>query len=207
MPSAAPRPLRQCLVCLDNIEHGEGIRLECGHDEFHHECIIEWCKHIRAARNRHNWTVEHCPKCRTFINSDMTRISGMDATGNHVIVLVDRDNRASMDNAVTWSGVYDNPDAIIDDFFGKDAVHLMFERYSFVLDRALYFSYSKDRDTRLDLIHSFTFYPQDHEDDALINRLIDTTSASLHVKTSVTHRPINLRFWLSLLWSQARAVQ
>lgn len=195
------------MVCLEDIQPGEGIRLPCGHDEFHHECIVAWCAHIRSVRNKHNWTVEHCPKCRAFIADDMTRISGKNATGDHVVVLVDRENRASGDNAVTWSEPYDNPDSIIDDFFGEEAVHLMFERYSFTLDRSLYFSYSKDWTTRQDLIHSFTYYPQDHEDDVVISRLIDTTSANLHVKTSVTHRPINLRLWLSLSWSQSRSIQ
>ena len=52
---------------MTKVEQTGGIRLECGHDSFHLECVKAWVK-----------TSGQCPCCRTEVSEKLRNIMGIE---------------------------------------------------------------------------------------------------------------------------------
>ncbi len=182
------------------------IRLGCGH-VFHHGCVKKWCARVRIVQLDRSmgeaWTSEHCPLCRCPIDDQLTRITG-DGT-----ILVGRDFRVSCDGGAHWSDEYNDIDAILADHFTKPV--LRFERYSPARDHTFYHAVGESEEECRALIRAFTFFPQYHDNDDHVHRLVDgiPNDILLHFNRPSRETPlvVKARFWLSLVWVKNREMR
>ena len=190
----------ECAICLEDINNDDMIELQCNH-KFHHECIINLCCNIRQSRNQNinEWMIELCPLCRTPITDDYTRICGQTDDGSPMIIIVDRNFSFSVDNGKTWSDPYENAIIIVEEMFGS-AKTLLFERYSIIRDRSLYFTQSSSLKERNDLIEIYTFWPQNHETDDYLNDLLKRIEPTITICFTDKLACASVHLWLSLWW-------
>jgi len=191
---------KECAVCLESLAENK-VQLQCGH-WFHKACIVASCSAIRETRKYRagEWIIESCPLCRAPITDDCTRICGHTEEGKPMIMLIAKNMSISLDEGDTWSDAYDNPVTAVTEIFGN-APELLFERYSVIRDRSLFFTQSSSLKTRNDLTEIFTFWPQNYDTDDFVCELVERIDPAINLIFTGKRAHANARVWLSLCWT------